>query len=297
MMVWQEDVGIPIRNCKAFHAYTKGTIEKFHQIVDSFLAEVALEDIKTLEELNALWEIYLEENYHTVPHSGLEEYYKHRGVSIPKEGITPEEEWKSDSKSLEYLNPDDVRDAFLHKETRKVRKDGFISFRGYKYFVSKRLQDKSVEIHFEQNLEKDEIPQTLTCFDSNNNKIEAKIMVADGDIDFEAFREAEEEAKKRKEEKEKARKSNANGSRVLRAIKKRFDEKKAAKAKNPALPEEGSQPIDPTGEKEQTPEGVSKTVEAQQEPLEEREEGNGQGTQGEPAPLKLSFASYHLDDD
>lgn len=43
---------------------SKGKIEKFHQVVDAFIRESKLKNIKTLEELNRLWAIYLDEYYH-----------------------------------------------------------------------------------------------------------------------------------------------------------------------------------------------------------------------------------------
>ena len=43
---------------------SKGKIEKFHQVVDDFIRESKLKNIRTLEELNRLWAVYLEEYYH-----------------------------------------------------------------------------------------------------------------------------------------------------------------------------------------------------------------------------------------
>ena len=42
----------------------KRQIEKFHQVVDDFIRESKLKNIRTLEELNRLWAVYLEEYYH-----------------------------------------------------------------------------------------------------------------------------------------------------------------------------------------------------------------------------------------
>ena len=38
---------------------SKGKIEKFHQVVDDFIRESKLKNIRTLEELNRLWAVYL----------------------------------------------------------------------------------------------------------------------------------------------------------------------------------------------------------------------------------------------
>lgn len=42
----------------------KSKIEKFHQVGDDFIRESKLKNIRSLEELNRLWAVYLEEYYH-----------------------------------------------------------------------------------------------------------------------------------------------------------------------------------------------------------------------------------------
>ena len=71
---------------------SKGKIEKFHQVVDDFIRESKLKDIKSLNELNRLWEIFADEYYHKKPHEGISEYYESLGAAVPKEGITPLQE-------------------------------------------------------------------------------------------------------------------------------------------------------------------------------------------------------------
>ena len=58
---------------------SKGKIEKFHQVVDDFIRESKLKNIRTLEELNRLWAVYLEEYYHKQKHAGIAEYYERLG--------------------------------------------------------------------------------------------------------------------------------------------------------------------------------------------------------------------------
>lgn len=61
-------------------------------VEDTFIRESKLKNIKTLEELNRLWAIYLDEYYHKKKHDGIAEYYESLGAAIPEEGISPLQE-------------------------------------------------------------------------------------------------------------------------------------------------------------------------------------------------------------
>lgn len=58
----------PLRSGKS-----KGKIEKFHQVVDDFIAEAKAKKIRTIDELNHYWKIFLEEYYHNKAHEGIRE--------------------------------------------------------------------------------------------------------------------------------------------------------------------------------------------------------------------------------
>lgn len=73
-------LSIRIAHAPVNRGAAKGKVEKFHQVVDSYIAEAHVKKIKTLEELNRYWKIYLEEYYHNRPHEGIAEYYKGLGV-------------------------------------------------------------------------------------------------------------------------------------------------------------------------------------------------------------------------
>lgn len=134
----------PVRSGKS-----KGKIEKFHQIVDDYLAEAKAKKIRTLEELNRYWQIYLSEYYCKQPHDGIREYYESLQVDIPAEGITPEQEWNRDSRPLRYLDTGVVGEAFLFHETRKVDKGACISFQGKRYETKPSLIGYKVEISYD----------------------------------------------------------------------------------------------------------------------------------------------------
>ena len=83
---------------------SKGKIEKFHQVVDDFIAEAKAKKIRTLKDLNHYWKIYLEEYYHNRAHEGIREYYQSLGVSVPEEGISPLQEFNRDTRPLVFLD-------------------------------------------------------------------------------------------------------------------------------------------------------------------------------------------------
>jgi transposase InsO family protein len=142
-------LGIRVIHAKPRSGKSKGKIEKFHQVVDTFIRESKLKDIRTLEELNRLWTIYLDEYYHKKKHEGIAEYYESLGAAVPEEGITPLQEWNRDSRPLTFLDTSVVAEAFLHHEQRKVDKGACISFRGYRYETHPALIGYTVEIAYD----------------------------------------------------------------------------------------------------------------------------------------------------
>ena len=142
-------LGIRVRHAPVNSGKSKGKCEKFHQVVDDFIAEARVHKIKTLEELNSHWSNFLEEYYHKKPHRGIKEYYESLGVNVPAEGITPLQEWNRDSRALAYIDTSVVSEAFLHHETRRVDKGACISFKGQKYETKPSLIGFEVEIAYD----------------------------------------------------------------------------------------------------------------------------------------------------
>jgi len=116
-------LGVRLIFAKPYSPEATGKAEKFNRTVDSFLAEVNIEKPKTLDKLNELFWVWLEECYQNKPHAGLDN------------NMSPEYAYRSDSKALRFLDPDIITNAFLHCEERKVDKSGCISFEGKKYEV------------------------------------------------------------------------------------------------------------------------------------------------------------------
>lgn len=142
-------LGIRLVHARPFSGQSKGKIEKFHQVVDAFLAEAKAKKIRTLEELNRYWSYFLEEYYQKNSHDGIREYYESKNLSVPEGGISPEMEWNRDTRALVFMDTSVVGEAFLHHEERVVDKGGCISFNGNDYEVSAALIGAKVEIAYD----------------------------------------------------------------------------------------------------------------------------------------------------
>lgn len=116
-------MGIRLLYARPYSPEATGKVERFNRVVDSFLSEASLEKPQTLDRLNQLFWVWLEECYQNKPHSAL------------GEKMSPEAAYRNDKKALKFLDQDVIANAFLHCEERKVDKAGCISFEGRKYEV------------------------------------------------------------------------------------------------------------------------------------------------------------------
>ncbi|MHB9095521.1 MAG: DDE-type integrase/transposase/recombinase [Eubacteriales bacterium] len=130
-------MGIRLLYAKPYSPESTGKIERFNRVVDSFLSEAALEKPKSLDALNTLFWVWLEECYQHKPHSAL------------INDMSPETAYRSDSKALKYIEPEMLATAFLHCEERKVDKAGCISFQGRKYEVGVSFIGCKVEVTYD----------------------------------------------------------------------------------------------------------------------------------------------------
>ncbi|WHH61614.1 DDE-type integrase/transposase/recombinase [Petroclostridium sp. X23] len=132
-------LGIRLLYCRPYAASSKGKVERYNQTVDSFLREVQVAKPKSLEELNRLYNVWMEECYLHKAHSALDK------------GMSPYEDYQSDSKKIRLLSPEEIADAFLDYEKRKVDKSGCINFMGMKYEVELGIHmvGKTVDVIFD----------------------------------------------------------------------------------------------------------------------------------------------------
>lgn len=142
-------LGIRVLHAKIRACESKGKIEKFHQKVDQFIAEIKVAHVHSLEELNRRWKIFLEQDYQKEAHDGIREYYKSYGVTVPSGGISPLREWNRDTRGLVFLDTTVVSEAFLHHETRRLDNAGCFSFGDVRYEASAALANAEVEIVYD----------------------------------------------------------------------------------------------------------------------------------------------------
>ena len=142
-------LGIRIVHAKLGACQSKGKIEKFHQKVDQFTAEIRVAHVHSVEELNRRWRFFLEQEYQKEAHAGIKEYYESYGVSVPSWGITPEQEWMRDERGLVFLDVSVVAEAFLHRETRRIDEAGCFSLGGNRYEASAALANLEAEIAYD----------------------------------------------------------------------------------------------------------------------------------------------------
>ncbi|WP_404468662.1 DDE-type integrase/transposase/recombinase [Sutcliffiella horikoshii] len=130
-------IGTRLTYTRPYSAESKGKIERFNRIIDSFISEAALEKPNTLDRLNELFQVWLTECYQNKPHSAL------------GEKISPETAFRSDKKAIRFIDPDTLSNAFLHCETRKVDKSGCISFMDQKYEVGLTFIGRQVDVIYD----------------------------------------------------------------------------------------------------------------------------------------------------
>lgn len=130
-------LGIKLLYARPYSPEATGKVERFNRTVDSFLAEAKLEKPQTLSAINQLFEVWLEGCYQHKPHSAL------------GENTSPYMAYQKDHTPLRFASADQIRDAFLHVEERKVDKTGCISFKGKKYEAGLEYIGCKVEVIYD----------------------------------------------------------------------------------------------------------------------------------------------------
>lgn len=142
-------LGIRVLHAPPYSGKSKGKVERFHQTVDRFIAELAVAPVHTIAEMNAKWKIFLEEDYQKKAHGGIAGYYRSKGIDVPTEGISPIREWNRDTRKLKYLDSKTVAEAFTRVESREIDKTGCFEFGGTIYEASVAYSGLRVEIAYD----------------------------------------------------------------------------------------------------------------------------------------------------
>jgi putative transposase len=115
----------------------RGKIERFFQFVRSdFLPELPKSSVATLAQLNESLLAWLEVVYHRKLHSEI--------------GQAPLERFRQDdAPATRPVDPTQLRQAFLHRDRRKITKTATFSFKGNRYRVAAYLRGQKVELRYD----------------------------------------------------------------------------------------------------------------------------------------------------
>ena len=115
----------------------RGKIERFFQFVQSdFLPELAASSVDTLPLLNESLMAWLEVVYHCKVHS--------------ETGQAPVERYRQDeTPTTRPVDPTDLRQAFAHRDQRKVTKTATFDFKGNRYRVADYLRGRTIELRYD----------------------------------------------------------------------------------------------------------------------------------------------------
>jgi putative transposase len=130
------ELAVRLLHCRPFDPEAKAGVERiFRTIRDEILDELPAEPI-ALEELNGLLWSWLSAEYHPRIHGGT--------------GRAPLEHWLSQVEHLRAApRSEDLDRIFLHRERRRVRRDGTVRFDGRLLEVRSELCGLHVELRFD----------------------------------------------------------------------------------------------------------------------------------------------------
>jgi transposase InsO family protein len=115
----------------------RGKIERFFQFIRSdFLPELKQAELTSLPQLNQSLLAWLEVVYHRKTHSEI--------------GQAPLERFRQQTKTAtRNVDPTTLRQAFLHRDQRKVTKTATISFQANRYRVPAYLRGRTIELRYD----------------------------------------------------------------------------------------------------------------------------------------------------
>ena len=130
------ELGVRLLHCRAYDPEAKGGIERLFRTFREEVLDELGERVVTLAELNGMLWSWLSTEYHRRQHGGT--------------GRMPLEHWLSQCETLRRPPRAEVLDEiFLHRERRKVRRDGTVRFAGRFLEVRPELVGQTVELRFE----------------------------------------------------------------------------------------------------------------------------------------------------
>ncbi|MBN1411867.1 MAG: DDE-type integrase/transposase/recombinase [Spirochaetales bacterium] len=129
-------LGCILRHAPLRDGASKGKIERFFRTVrEQFLAGNL--DLSSLETLNKLFTLWVEDEYNSKTHSAI--------------GMKQVDRFAIDLKRIRFLPPSEITDElFYDEDTRMVKKDNTFPFKNKRYEVPADLRGKQVSIRFDR---------------------------------------------------------------------------------------------------------------------------------------------------
>jgi len=129
-------LGAHLIHCRPYAPQGKGKLERWHRTVRAqFLKEMDLSAVSNLADLNERLWAWIDQIYHQRPHAGID-------------GMTPLKRYQMDLPRIRPLGDraTALDEIFYHRITRKVRKDGTVSYTSRRFEVPYELSGKSVRL-------------------------------------------------------------------------------------------------------------------------------------------------------
>jgi len=130
-------IGILIVHTPPYQPEGRGKIERFFRSVrEQFLASIDRQYVRTLEDLNSRFQLWLDSVYHRVQHGALE--------------TTPLQRWQRDIEQIRQVPPStDLRRLFFYRLDRLVRRDSTFLIHKRFYEAPPHLAGRRVEVRFD----------------------------------------------------------------------------------------------------------------------------------------------------
>ena len=113
----------------------KGKCERlFRTVKDGFFNTIDWNSIKSIEQVQEMYNEYLRDNYINTKHSSIE--------------MTPKERFMKDYENITRKSNEDIDECFLHRVTRQVRSDSTISLNNIIYEVPQKYIKKNIIIKY-----------------------------------------------------------------------------------------------------------------------------------------------------
>jgi len=138
--------------CRPYQPQAKGKIERWHaRFRQEFLAECDCSSLDSLDDINARLWAYLDHVYHPTAHTGLE-------------GQSPQQRWRQQITHVRSLGVlvHTLDDLFDHRQPRRVRNDGCVSFQGHAYEVPYELCGQLVRVVFDPHTQQVKSIESMT---------------------------------------------------------------------------------------------------------------------------------------